>query len=462
MKKLILMLAAAGMIQTVSAQRTNVESAAIYLRNSEIPEAKSAIDEAAVHEDTKNDPKMWYYRTAIYDTIIRNKAYSSLVTPTTVEQFVLAAKGCVESDTKKRYEWYCLNQAIIQSSFDAYNAAYTFLQNKDYPNAVKYFDYVTSNIELDKDGQLKKNNLTDKNIYNALYRSAYIDGKYDIARKYSQKLIEMDYNDPIIYYFNAETYAIEGDTNKALEVIGVGREKFSNDKDLLNYELNIYLKQGRSDVLLNKVNEALANDPDNRTLIYVRGNIYDKNAADKLSALMKATDEADKARRKSKAEKVPANKAKLENQAKTQAALADKLTQEMLEKAALAEADYKRKTEVDPDNIDGHYALGALLNNYQNIVIVNKINLVTGKTQQEYDKKVADLQKEQRAILDRALKHFEKALEIVEIMPEADADQKREKKNLKIMTLESIKSVYKNMNNETKFMEIKKQIDDIE
>nr|MBP9187759.1 hypothetical protein [Bacteroidia bacterium] len=310
MKKLILMLAAAGMIQTVSAQRTNVESAAIYLRNSEIPEAKSAIDEAAVHEDTKNDPKMWYYRTAIYDTIIRNKAYSSLVTPTTVEQFVLAAKGCVESDTKKRYEWYCLNQAIIQSSFDAYNAAYTFLQNKDYPNAVKYFDYVTSNIELDKDGQLKKNNLTDKNIYNALYRSAYIDGKYDIARKYSQKLIEMDYNDPIIYYFNAETYAIEGDTNKALEVIGVGREKFSNDKDLLNYELNIYLKQGRSDVLLNKVNEALANDPDNRTLIYVRGNIYDKNAADKLSALMKATDEADKARRKSKAEKVPANKAK--------------------------------------------------------------------------------------------------------------------------------------------------------
>jgi hypothetical protein len=47
-------------------------------------------------------------------------------------------------------------------------------------------------------------------------------------------------------------------------------------------------------------------------------------------------------------------------------------------------------------------------------------------------------------------------------MPEVDEDKKREKKSLKIMVLESIKSVYKNMNNELKFMEIKKQIDEIE
>jgi hypothetical protein len=53
-------------------------------------------------------------------------------------------------------------------------------------------------------------------------------------------------------------------------------------------------------------------------------------------------------------------------------------------------------------------------------------------------------------------------LAIVENMPEVDEDKKREKKSLKIMVLESIKSVYKNMNNELKFMEIKKQIDEIE
>lgn len=90
------MLTAAGLIQVAQAQKTNVESAAIYLRNSEISDAKKAIDEASIHDETKNDPKMWYYRTAIYDTILRNKDYSSLVDATTVEKFVLAAKGCVD------------------------------------------------------------------------------------------------------------------------------------------------------------------------------------------------------------------------------------------------------------------------------------------------------------------------------------------------------------------------------
>ncbi|MFN3446136.1 MAG: hypothetical protein ACK44D_10365, partial [Bacteroidia bacterium] len=201
MKKIIMMLTAAGLIQVAQAQKTNVESAAIYLRNSEISDAKKAIDEASIHDETKNDPKMWYYRTAIYDTILRNKDYSSLVDATTVEKFVLAAKGCVTADEKKRYEWYCANQAIIQSSFDAYNAAYTYLQEKNYDKAVRFFEYVIANIALDKDGQLKKNNLTDKNIYNAIYRSAFVDEKYDIARTYSKKLMDMDYNDPLIYYF---------------------------------------------------------------------------------------------------------------------------------------------------------------------------------------------------------------------------------------------------------------------
>ena len=64
--------------------------------------------------------------------------------------------------------------------------------------------------------------------------------------------------------------------------------------------------------------------------------------------------------------------------------------------------------------------------------------------------------------MERALKYFTDALAIVENMPEVDEDKKREKKSLKIMVLESIKSVYKNMNNELKFMEIKKQIDEID
>lgn len=462
MRKLVLILAATATLQTAYAQRSNVESAAVYLRNLEMVDAKKAIDEAATHDDTKDDPKMWYYRTAIYDTILRNKAYSALVDNNTVEQFVLAAKGCVTSDTKKRYDWYCGSQAIIQAAFDAYNAGWTALQAKDYTKTIKFFEYVTATIPLDKDGQLKKNNLTERAIYDAIYRSAYVDQEYDIARTYSKKLIDMDYQSPIVYYINAETYLINGDTAKGLEVVELGRNRFPTDKDLINYELNIYLNQGKQSILLSKINEALTNNPDNATLNYVRGNIYDKYASECLSNARKAADEAEKADKKAKAEKVPANKTKFQNQAKNLRAKSDSLYKAMLTNANLAETNYKKTVELNPDNMDGYYALGALLNNYENVLLVNKMNAVTGATQAEYDNKYEVLRKQQLELLNKSLKYFNDALAIVETMPESDENLKAEKKRNTILIYESLKSLYANMNDEAKFMETKKKLDELE
>lgn len=462
MKKIVMLLAAAATFSGAFAQNSNVESAAVYLRSNEIQDAKKAIDEAAVHEDTKNNPKMWYYRTAIYDTILRNKEYASLVDANTVEQFVLAARGCVTTDEKKRYEWYCATQALVQASFDAYNAGWDALQKKDYNKAVKFFEYVIANIPLDKDGQLKKNNLNERAIYDAIYRSAFIDGKYDIAQKYSQKLIDMDYNSSLIYYFNAETYLMAGDTATGLTVVEKGRSKFPTDKDLINYELNIYLKQNKQDVLLKKIGDALTNDPENSTLIYVRGNIYDRYASDRLAASRKASDEAEKLSKKAKAEKVPATKTKLDAQVKKQRMLADSLLKDMRTNAGLAEADYKKTIELAPENMDGYYAMGALLNNYENTLLVEKMNAVTGATQAEYDKKYEPLRKQQMELLSRSLKYFQDALSIVDGMGEGDDAKKAEKKRNKILVLESIKSVYANMNDQAKFMETKKQIEEIQ
>lgn len=462
MKKVLVMLGLAAMVNAAFAQNSNVESAAIYLRNAEMADAKKAIDEAAVHEETRDNLKMWFYRTAIYDTLLRNPEYKSLIDGNSVEQFVLAAKGCVKNDAKKKYEYYCTNVAIVQSSFDAYNAAYDFLQKKEYGKAVKFFGYVLDNVQYDKDGTLKKNNITDKNIYNAIYRSAFVDANYPTAQQYSQKLIDLDYNDPLIYYFNAETYLIGKDTAKALEVVSAGRKRFPTEKDLINYELNIYLKQNKTDVLLAKINEALETTPDNSTLIYVRGNIYDKFASSKYKASDAAKEEADNLNKKAKTEKVPATKTKLLAQAKKQQQLADSLFKEMKAAAALAEVDYKKVIELDPENFDGHYAMGALLNNYENTELVVKINAINATTQEEYDRKLAPLQKQQKELLGRALKHFDDAMAIVDNMSEADKDKKREKSNLKLMVLESKKSVYANLNDQAKFMEIKKMIDEME
>ncbi len=461
MKKVVLLIAVGLCSGAAMAQRANVENAYFSLNNLELEDAKKYIDLAANHEDTKNDPKMWFYRTAIYDTILHSKNYTNLIDPNSVENFVLAAKGCVTSDVKKKYD-YCHDIAIIQSSFDAYNKAYDMLQAKRYEDAIKFFEYVLDNVKFDKEGVLKKNNLTEGNIYNAIYRSAFFDKRLDITRNYSQKLIDAGYNDPLVYYFNAETYLNDGDTTRALEVVSKGRERFQTDKDLLNYELNIYIRQNKTDVLLTKLNDVLTNDPENAMLMYIRGNIYDRMASDRSKRAKDARVESDVLKNKAAREKVPATKAKLEAQAKKQRALSDSLYKELKSLVALAEKDYKKSIEINPDNMDGHYAMGALINNYENTEVADKINNIQASTQADYDKKLAPLKKQQDEILGRALKHFNDALAAVETMSESDDDKKREKRNNKILVLESIKSVYGNMNDEKKFMEIKKQIEELE
>ncbi|MES2691799.1 MAG: hypothetical protein V4658_15450, partial [Bacteroidota bacterium] len=194
MKKLVLTLSAAACLSAAFAQRSNVESAAIYLRNSEMKDAKQTIDQAAAHEETKNDPKMWFYRTAIYDTIVHGKDYNALIDNSTVEQFILATQGCLQSDTKKKYEYYC-GYAVINASFDAYNKAIEYAQKQEYNNAIKYYSYVLENMKWDKDGQLKKNNLSDKNVHLAIADAAYKDKNRPVAKEHLQKLMDVDYND---------------------------------------------------------------------------------------------------------------------------------------------------------------------------------------------------------------------------------------------------------------------------
>jgi hypothetical protein len=75
-RQFVFLLLTAGALQ-VSAQSNNVQSAATYYGYSEksedkeqkldeITKAKEYIDKAATHEQTSNNPKMWYYRGKIY------------------------------------------------------------------------------------------------------------------------------------------------------------------------------------------------------------------------------------------------------------------------------------------------------------------------------------------------------------------------------------------------------------
>ncbi len=455
MKKFLLLISAIGSLGGVFAQKNNVESAAIYLRNLEMEDAKKAIDAAALNEETKSDPKMWYYYTAVYDTIYRNPNFINL-DKNVVEKFAVSCKKCIDLDTKKRYSDYC-NVAVINSGFASYNKALEYYNVKDYQNALKFFGYVLEVIKYDKENFLSKNNITDKSIILTMADMAIKSDNKPEAKKNLQKLIDLDYNDHKIYALMAEIYySEEKDTTAALKYIDMGRKKFPTEKDLINQELNIYSAQGKQDVLLNKLNETLELDAENTTLLNFRANVYDKFASTTYKISKHDKDTAITLSKKSKNEKIPANKAKLDKAEKAFSIQADSLNKLSKVYVSKAEMDYNKVIEISPDYLDAHYNLGALTNN-KTTEVVEKMNSINSNSQADYDKKFAVYKKVKDSILNVALIHFTKALELAEAMPEDSPEKKSEKKNTQSSTLYSMQQVYANLGDEKKTMEMVKR-----
>ncbi|MES2559644.1 MAG: hypothetical protein V4590_07890 [Bacteroidota bacterium] len=454
MKKLLLMLATFSGL-AVSAQKSAVESAAIYLRNGEMEDAKKSIDAAAQDDETKNDPKMWFYRAAVYDTLYRNPAaYAAISDPATVEKFAIACKKCMETDTKKRYEYYC-SIAIINSAFASYNKAVEYIQAQDPKNAAKYFQYVIDVFPYDKDKNLQKNNINEKAILLNMADLGLKTKDYAAAKYNLQKLIDMDYQGPIVYTLMGNIHFTEGDTAKGLSYVELGRSKFPTDKDLINTELNVYLAQGKQDVLLKKLNDALEMDGENVTLLFVRGNVYDNYAANAIKGSKSAKDTAATLSNKAKGA-TPVNKPKLEAASKSYSKLADSLYRMHKEYVAKAEVDYKKVIEVKEDHIDAYYNLGALTNN-KTTEIVERMNAIKAPSQAEYDKKWSAMKKEQDAVLTVALGYFSKALEYAETLPDNEPSKKEYKNETLRSILFSMQQVYANLGDEKKTMEMKKR-----
>lgn len=254
------------------AQSANVQSAANAYKKNELAEAKKFIDEAAASESTANDPKMWTYRGKIYFNIHADETKRNLDADAAEKSAVSFLNG-LKTDKKEIYKEDCLDLvwragiAVFNTAIEAYNA-------KDNARAERLYTIVFDIIPFDKNNNLKRNNITtdilNKNLY-AVARQANDNAK---AKIYLQKLIDVKFNDPLIYIYMERIYLDEKDTAKALSYIEQGRAIFEDNSRLINEELAIYSARGNTEVLITKLTDAIDKTPDNEVLYFVRGNLY--------------------------------------------------------------------------------------------------------------------------------------------------------------------------------------------
>jgi len=354
-KGLLTMLVFVLFINLISAQKHNIVNASIALRNEEYVDAKKYIDEAYETESTSNDAKMWNYRSQIYLKIALKQAD---LDGNAVFKATEAHLKCLQTDKKGRVivrKWTAKEDVLagtVQCGYKLFNKAIEEYNAGNYKSSLKHYAAIFEIIPFDTEDQLKRGNITKETIlYNSFFSSNKMKDNTK-SKELLQSLIDINFNEPAIFVHMSSILIEEGETDKALEYLALGRESFEEDQGLINTEINLYIQLGRTSELIGKLGEAIALDDENELLYFNRGTIYDQ--------------EGD-----------------IDN----------------------AEKDYLTALELNPSAFGANYNLGALYFN-QGVETKNKANATSNNSL--YKK----LNKEADAVFSKALPYLETAHEL--------------------------------------------------
>lgn len=286
MKKGLIFLTLSLLIFNTIAQQNQVQNANNALRSGELDKAKKAIDLAAEHESTRNLNKMWYYRGKTYLGIYDSKEFKNLDADAALKA-VTSFINCLKGDKDNIYKDE-VTGLLIASSIRLYNNGIDAYRNSDFIKASLNLIAIFDAFPYDKDKTLTRSNITPESLNYDLYSISRDSKDIGKAKEYLQKLIDAKYKSPKIYIDMSRIFLSEKDTAKALQYIEMGRSLFDDDVKLINAELTLYIQQSKTDVLLEKINTAIASTPDNELLYYTQGLIYkDKKQNDKAEIAYK-------------------------------------------------------------------------------------------------------------------------------------------------------------------------------
>lgn len=313
----------------------------------DLTKAKTNIDDASVHADTKDDAKTWFYRGEIYlllynqdftntmngikDVSDAGKKRSMAYVTTPTANLVEATNAFLKAKTLDKVKVY---DGIAIGLGDCYmhsqNVGIANYNQQKYAEAFPMFELAISISS--------SNGVTDTlNINNAAV-SALNAKMYDKAIPHFKKLSEINYGKGNTWLLLAQCYHEQEDSVSYKSTIANGLKKYPTDPDLLTEDVNIKLGEGKSAEAVAQLEALTAQRKDDPELFFVVGNVYDRmaNPSDKDGKPLEK----------------PKNYEELHNK---------------------AAENYKKAVEMKPDYFDAIYNLGILYYN-QSIEYYNRSN----------------------------------------------------------------------------------------
>ena len=170
----------------------------------------------------------------------------------------LAGEGSSEYETA--------SQMTEQMWANSVNKGAKLYSDKDYKNAITYFDVA----------KMAKPQDTTAYIYAGI--SAQQDGQLDnAADNYAFLVDSLDYESKDFYNSLIYIYLVEQkDSDKALNYLQKAQEVFPDDPEFLKQEITVLINNEQYDKAEQQLTRAIESEPDNAILYYNRGYLYEQ------------------------------------------------------------------------------------------------------------------------------------------------------------------------------------------
>lgn len=270
------------------AQKANVNRALSYKESGELGKALESIQSAINPENEKSEksinwPKTWEVRGEIYQAIYHSNDIDlkrSINEPLT--EALNSYKKALEFDTNNKYSKSIKIKLMLLIN-DLQNNAQEAFNDMTYQAALKSLEQILEINSLPVITENAENSIDTVLIYNCGL-AALNANQYDKAIDYFKETARYNYNGSKPYIWIARVYEQKKDSVSALESLEDGFNKNSNDIDLINEIIRIYMNLNLNDEAMKYLDTAIKMNPYVTGYYVAKGNVYE-NINDEENAI---------------------------------------------------------------------------------------------------------------------------------------------------------------------------------
>lgn len=267
---------------------------------SRLHEAKEAIDLALKDENLQRQSKTWQLQGDVYNEIITQYVVSYRTNIGTLDTTLVRDNPAIVASqayrkaleyAKKKYEFRDALRGLFAMQGNLSNFGLFRYEDGQFLVAHNSFKEILSIHEILKahgeESMMDKEEILDNQIFITGLAALNAD-EPTIAKPYFEELYNKRYDKPAIYEALYQIVSAEEGSESAYYILDDGRKRYPKDISLLFADINHYLKINQMEILIGKLKEAIQAEPQNVSLYFTMGSIYD-NLYQKVNTIPDST-----------------------------------------------------------------------------------------------------------------------------------------------------------------------------